>query len=91
MKQYKVLQFHISDRPYHMGDVRELNEIDAKALVKLGVLAEMEDLPASADERLTKDDSPPKNGDNGDNGENGDNGDNGENGDNGKRGKKGQK
>lgn len=36
--RYKVMREHEGDKPYVEGDVREINEIDAKHLVDMGVL-----------------------------------------------------
>lgn len=51
MKTYKVLERHIGENaqePYKPGDTRELSAADAKALVDLGLLQEVEDEPADA-------------------------------------------
>lgn len=36
--KYRVLRQHHGDKPYSIGDERELRENDAKQLVELGVL-----------------------------------------------------
>lgn len=52
--KYRVTREHLGDKPYASGDLRELNSNDAKRLVLLGVLEEIEPEPAQKPAPLNK-------------------------------------
>lgn len=41
-RQYRVLRQHYGDKEYYPGDSRELNDIDGKHLVSMGLLEDAE-------------------------------------------------